>query len=297
MPAVADTARSLPDLVAANFATPPTLDWGDTFQAIGTIRIREGRRPESRSTSRSCRDRRDHPSTSAHPRRLHHPGRPGTDQTANFNQNFSLPATAIPNYSSSNPIYIDLFINPNKAVTESNYKNNEGVGQGYDSSPITIVPEEPSLLIGSSFSINPTSTTWGQTITVTAQIRNNAQGDVAGEPSQDRPHPVGPRPGQPVRFHGRLSQRPGHPRLADGQRPAADHAPGNGPLIAQRRHPVHALDGAGRRLRDRPDLPPRRRPGSRARRDPDHHRRHHDELSPPRRRPRPCPTWPLPTSW
>ena len=124
----------------------------------------------------------------------------GPNQTANFDQNFSLPATAIPNYSSANPIYIDLFINPNKAVTESNYKNNEGVGQGFDSSPIVIVPEEPSLLVGSSFSINPTSTTWGQTITVTAQIRNNAQGNAPASRAKIVLTPSGLSPGSPYDF-------------------------------------------------------------------------------------------------
>src|SRR5262249_42510857 len=70
-------------------------------------------------------------------------------------------------------------INPNKAETESNYKNNEGVGQGFDSSPVAVVAKQPSLLVGSSLAVNPTPATWGQTITVTAQVRNNAQGDAA----------------------------------------------------------------------------------------------------------------------
>src|SRR5262249_24100962 len=47
----------------------------------------------------------------------------------------------------------------------------------YDISPVTIIPEEPSLLVGSSLGATPTQTSWGQTVTVTAQIRNNAQGD------------------------------------------------------------------------------------------------------------------------
>ena len=193
--------QPLPDLVGADFATAHTLNWGDTFQAIGTI-LNQGNAAttspfnvEVYAATATTIDK-----TSVPLGVVTIPAGLGPNQTANFDQNFSLPATAIPNYSSANPIYIDLFINPNKAVTESNYKNNEGVGQGFDSSPIVIVPEEPSLLVGSSFSINPTSTTWGQTITVTAQIRNNAQGDAPASRAKIVLTPSGLSPGSPYDF-------------------------------------------------------------------------------------------------
>ncbi len=191
----------LPDLVGADFATAHDLNWGDTFQAIGTI-LNQGNAAttsafnvEVYAATATTID-----SDSVPLGVVTIPAGLGPNQTANFNQNFSLPATAIPNYSSSNPIYIDLFVNPNKAVTESNYKNNEGVGPGYDSSPITIVPEEPSLLIGSSLSINPTSTTWGQTITVTAQVQNNAQGDAPATRAKLVLTPSGLAPGSPYDY-------------------------------------------------------------------------------------------------
>jgi hypothetical protein len=174
----ATPAQALPDLVGADFATPHDLNWGDTFQAIGTI-LNQGHAPATSpfnvavyaSTGTTI-------STDSVPLgTITIPAGLAPGGTSSFNQTFSLPATPIPNYDSSSPIYIDLFINGNKAVTESNYKNNEGVGQGFDSSPIVIVPEQPSLLLGSSLGVSPTSLTWGQTVTVTAQIRNNAQGD------------------------------------------------------------------------------------------------------------------------
>jgi hypothetical protein len=193
--------QPLPDLVGADFATPHTLNWGATFQAIGTI-LNQGNATttvpfnvEVYAATGTTIDK-----TSVPLGVITIPAGLGPQQTSNFDQNFTLPATAIPNYSSSNPIYIDLFVNPNKAVTESKYKNDEGVGQGFDSSPIVIVPEEPSLLVGSSLSINPTSTTWGQTITVTAQIRNNAQGDAPPTRAKIVLTPSGLNPGSPYDF-------------------------------------------------------------------------------------------------
>ncbi len=193
--------QPLPDLVGADFATAHSLNWGDTFQAVGTI-INQGNAATTTAFNvkvyAAVSTTIDADSVPLGVVTI--PAGLGPQQSSNFTQTFSLPATAIPNYSAGNPIYIDLFVNPNKAVTESNYKNNEGVGQGFDSSPVAIVPEEPSLLIGSSFAVTPTPTTWGQTVTVTAQIRNNAQGDAPASRAKIVLTPAGLSPGSPYDF-------------------------------------------------------------------------------------------------
>jgi hypothetical protein len=193
--------QPMPDLVGADFATAHNLNWGDTFQAIGTI-LNQGNAATTSpfnvevyaSTSTTIDENSVPLGVVTIPAGL------GPNQTSKFDQNFSLPATPIPNYSSANPVYIDLFINPNKAVSESIYKNNEGVGQGFDSSPVVVVPKLPSLLVGSSFAINPTSATWGQTVTVTAQIRNNAQGNAQATRARLVLTPSGLNPGSPYDF-------------------------------------------------------------------------------------------------
>jgi hypothetical protein len=191
----------LPDLVGADFATAHNLNWGDTFQAVGTI-LNQGDAATTipfnvavyASTATTINADSVPLGTITIPAGL------GPHQTSSFDQTFSLPATQIPNYDSSSPIYIDLFINGNKAVTESNYRNNEGVGQGFDSSPIVIVPEQPSLLVGSTFGVTPGTATWGQTITVTAQIRNNAQGDAPASRAKIVLTPSGLDPGSAYDF-------------------------------------------------------------------------------------------------
>ena len=73
-------------------------------------------------------------------------------------------------------IYIETWIDPERTVPENNPNNNDGVGQGYDTS-VAITPHQPSQLIGTSLGSLPTKTAWGQAISVTAKITNNAQGD------------------------------------------------------------------------------------------------------------------------
>ena len=51
------------------------------------------------------------------------------------------PQTPIPGYSAgSGPIYIELWVDPEGTVPESNPNNNVGVGQGYDTSVVAITP-------------------------------------------------------------------------------------------------------------------------------------------------------------
>jgi hypothetical protein len=198
---LAASAQPLPDLVGADFATAHDLNWGDTFQAVGTVLNQGGAATTAPFNVTIYAATGTTISADSVPLGVVSiPAGLGPGQSANFDQNFSLPATAIPNYSAGNPIYIDMFVNQNKAVTESNYKNNEGVGQGFDSSPVVIVPEQPSLLQGSSLAITPTSPTWGQTITITAQVRNNAQGDAAATRAKIVLTPAGLDPGSPYDF-------------------------------------------------------------------------------------------------
>jgi hypothetical protein len=171
-------SQPLPDLVGADFSTAHNLAWGQSFQAVGTI-LNQGDAATtgpfnveifaSATTAIT--------STSVPLGKVTIPAGLGAGQTTSFNQVFSLPPTPIPNYSDGSPIYIDMLVNAGRQLTESNYANDQGVGQGYDNSPVLIQAEQPSLLQGSSLGVTPSATAWGQTITVTAQVRNNAQGD------------------------------------------------------------------------------------------------------------------------
>ncbi len=194
-------APALPDLVGATFDTPHSLNWGQSFQAVGTI-LNQGNAtstaPFNVEVFASASPTID---ANAVPLGMVTiPSGLAPHQSTQFNQTFSLPPTAVPNFSSGSPIYIDLWVNPKKQVTESNYRNDYGVGQGYDVSPVAITQQQPSDLLGSALAVSPTQASWGQTVTLTAQIRNNAQGDAPATRARLVLTPNGLNPGSAYDF-------------------------------------------------------------------------------------------------
>ena len=198
---LAASSQPLPDLVGSSFATAHSLDWGQSFHAVGTV-LNQGDAAVTTpfnvevfaSTTPTIS------ATSVPLGKVTIPAGLGPEQSSNYDQVFNLPPTAIPNYTAGNPIYIATLVDPEKTVAESNDKNNQGVGQGYDVSPVAITPTLPASLVGSSLGISSAQATWGQTITVTAQIRNNAQGDAPATRARLVLTPTGLNPGSPYDY-------------------------------------------------------------------------------------------------
>jgi hypothetical protein len=169
---------ALPDLVGAALSTPSSLSWGDTFHAVGKV-LNQGDAASTvpfnveffASTAPNVN------ATSLPLGEASIPAGLDPSQTSPYDQVVTLPPTPIPGYTSGDPIYIVTWVDPEGKVTESNNRNNTGVGKGYDTSAVTIKSPQPSQLIGSALGLSSAQSTWGQTITVTAQVRNNAQGD------------------------------------------------------------------------------------------------------------------------
>jgi CARDB len=89
----------------------------------------------------------------------------------------TLPSTPVPDVSSDGgTLYVAAYVNPDRTVAESNYRNDRDLGPPYDTSPIDIQPPQPADLVGTTFAVTPTDPTWGSTITVTAQITNQGSG-------------------------------------------------------------------------------------------------------------------------
>jgi hypothetical protein len=189
-------ANPLPDLVGAAFdISSHTLDWGDSFHAIGQVR-NQGNGPETGPFNVAI-----YASTNPvlGPGSLllgeaEVGGNLGSGQSSSFDQVVSLPPTPIPGYNGQ-PIYITLRVDPEEHVSETNKNNNFGIGQGYDTSTLNIAQKIPSNLVGTSLGAYPDQTTWGEPVQVTAQVRNNAAGDA--QPSRARIFltPVGMAPG------------------------------------------------------------------------------------------------------
>jgi CARDB len=97
-------------------------------------------------------------------------------QTVPFDTTVKLPATPIPGVSKTGIVYVDMKIDPTQSVPESNRRTNSGLGIPYESSYIAITANQPSNLQGSTLAVSTPTTTWGSTISVTAQVRNAGAG-------------------------------------------------------------------------------------------------------------------------
>lgn len=190
------SATPLPDLAATAFDTVHNLDWGDSFHARGVIS----------NQGNAAVTTPFHVNIYASPTpalgtgsvllgQVTIPaGLPAGGQVP-FDQTVSLPSTALDGVDSSGSIYIGTLVDPESAVGESNKLNNAGTGQGYDTSLVTITPHKPAALIGAGLGVTPDQTAWGQTVQVTAQVYNSADGDAPATRARVVLTPAGLTPG------------------------------------------------------------------------------------------------------
>jgi hypothetical protein len=101
----------------------------------------------------------------------------GPDQTVTYQTVVQLPINPVQHVSSmGGTVYIAAWVNRAQSVPESNFHNDRDLGPPYDTAPILIQPPVPAKLVGTTLAVNPTSATWGSTITVTAQVTNEGAG-------------------------------------------------------------------------------------------------------------------------
>ncbi len=100
----------------------------------------------------------------------------GVGQSVPFDTTIKLPATPLPGVSKSGIVYLNMKVDPTHSVPDSNYHNNQGLGMPFETSYVLITATQPPKLEGSTLAVSSTNTTWGSTVTVTAQIRNQSAG-------------------------------------------------------------------------------------------------------------------------
>ena len=115
-------------------------------------------------------------------------------------------------------------IDPTDVVPQSNRRTDSGLGIPYESSYITITPDQPSNLMGSTLAVSAPTTNWGSTITVTAQIRNAGAGASPATRALLALTPTGTLPTWPNDVSIGISERPGDSRLSDRE-PGPEHHP------------------------------------------------------------------------
>jgi hypothetical protein len=173
-------ARStVPDLVNSNLTTSDSVsDWGGTIEIEGLVKNQGAgvtTAPFSVVFYASPIRGINHKSVPIGYVTI--PAGLAAGQTAAYESSLNLPSSPIPDVSSNGgTVHINAVINPDHAIKESNYRNNEDLGPPYDSVPVMIQAPYPAELVGTTFAVSPTTATWGSTITVTAQVTNQGSG-------------------------------------------------------------------------------------------------------------------------
>jgi hypothetical protein len=186
----------LPDLVASSFVTTSNADWNDPISASGQITN------QGNATATTPFDVEIYAS---HGNRIGPysvmigevtiPAGLAPGQSVPFNTTVNLPKSPLPGMSPNGVVFIDLKVDPQNAVRESNKRNNSGLGLGYDESPVQITPHQPAHVVATSIGITPTDAQWGGSIVVTAQISNAAYGNAPSTRAAVVLTPVGATPG------------------------------------------------------------------------------------------------------
>jgi hypothetical protein len=176
---LAIATTNLPDLVDTAFSSTATADWGGTIEVKGTI-ANDGAAPVPPGALAGIYASSSNVIGAGSVLIGTVPINAGLQPGASisYDQQLTLPPSPISGMSNtSTRLWIGVRIDPGSVILEQNPYNKEGIGLGVDQSIVTITPQLPASLIGTAFSVSPVSASWGDTVTLTAQITNKAQGD------------------------------------------------------------------------------------------------------------------------
>ena len=169
---------ALPNLIGSSFVTTTNADWGQPITATGEVTNQGGATvttPFNVGIYASHNVRIG--ATSVLLGEVTIPAGLAPGQSAPFTTTVKLPTSPVAGMSYNGVVHINLKIDPQRVVPESNYHNQSGLGPGYDESAVQITPAQPANLIMKSMGIISTNPVWGGSLTVTAQIANQGYGD------------------------------------------------------------------------------------------------------------------------
>ena len=171
---LADKAK----IVASSFSTDHNLDWGDEFQAVGSVR-NTGDTPNAQPYKVDV-----YASSTPTPGpdavlvgSVTIPAGIAPGASASFNQNLSAPPVPLTDLGDA-PSY---FLTP-KVTAEHSTASSATAPAAMATAPptltsvVTITPKIPPKLVGAGVTVSPGSVSWGDTITVTASVTNDAAG-------------------------------------------------------------------------------------------------------------------------
>jgi CARDB len=171
-------ALALPDLIGSSFVTTTNADWGQPITASGVV-TNQG--SAAVTTPFNVGIYASHSvkigGTSVLLGEVTIPAGLAPGQSVPFSTTVNLPSSPVAGMSYNGQVHINLKIDPERVVPESNYHNQSGLGPGYDESAVQITPAQPANLVMKSMGIISTNPVWGGSLTVTAQIANQGYGN------------------------------------------------------------------------------------------------------------------------
>ncbi len=172
------TARTpLPNLVGTSFVASPNADWNQPITVKGTV-TNQG--SATATSSFEVAIYASHAVTvgpySVLLGDVTIPAGLAAGQSSSFTTTVKLPTSPLPGMSPNGLLHINMVIDPQHVVSESNYRNQSGLGPGYDESAVQITPEQPANLVNTAIGVYPSAPQWGSSMTVTAQVSNEAYG-------------------------------------------------------------------------------------------------------------------------
>jgi hypothetical protein len=178
-PPASGTSQGLPDLTLDAFGTLHNLDWGQPFRAQGRVRnLGTAAAPAGvkvdiyASVTPTFGPQAVYVGTASVPTAI----APG--ETGDFDAAMIAPPLPLAGLGSAPSYYFLARVDPDNLIVESNEANNGGAPAD-PTSVVTITPKLNAKLEGTAFLVSPTTTTWGKTITVSAQLTNVVPGTVA----------------------------------------------------------------------------------------------------------------------
>jgi hypothetical protein len=191
--------HALPDLVSSSIVATSTADWNDPVSVSGQI-TNQGGAPVTQPFKVAIYASHNN-KTGPYAVPLGSvtiPAGLAPGQSAPYSTTVRLPASPVPGVPTNGVLYVDTVIDPTNAIQESNHRNNQGIGLGYDEAKVAIKVAQPSNLVNTAVGVYPSDAQWGGSLAITAQVRNSAQGDAPATRSEVVLTPVGDTVGGPT---------------------------------------------------------------------------------------------------
>ena len=144
----------LPDLVGASFVATPNADWNEPITVQGTV-TNQG--TATATSSFEVAIYASHAVTigpySVRIGEVTVPAGLAAGQSYSFTTTATLPSSPLPGMSTNGVVHINMKIDPQHVIPESNSHNQSGLGPGYDESAVQITPEQPASLVNTAIGV------------------------------------------------------------------------------------------------------------------------------------------------